>query len=327
MQLISIIVPVHNNRNTLQECVNSLLAQTYPKIEIILVSNGCSDGSLQLCEDLAAANEHIIHIAQTESGVSKARNTGLSAASGDFIGFVDADDYIEKDMYEKMVSALERNDAEVCVCGYITHIGEIVTDVCSAREYTVNGPGFLVSLFSDEYTEGFVCNKLYKKESLHECFFDEELIACEDLVFNAFVANRKNSNEKNFTATFIPCASYHYIKYESSATGSDKLFKSDTFIYYPAFTKLFDIFATDAVFPHICRKYYDILIYSRYTLVQELKKTSDALVRRKNTEALKKLRIVYKHAFPYVKKAKLSKKQLLSFLLKSVLPVSTSHLM
>ena len=100
LPLISIIVPVYNVKNYLEKCLQSICGQTYKNLEIILIDDGSSDGSGELCDLFAQRDGRIKVIHQTNAGQSAARNRGLAVAQGELLGFVDSDDWIEPDMYE-----------------------------------------------------------------------------------------------------------------------------------------------------------------------------------------------------------------------------------
>ena len=114
-ELISVIVPIYNAASWLEACIDSILAQTYTDLEIILVNDGSTDGSGKIC-DLYAKKDHRIRVVhhQENMGVGQARNTGLDTATGDYIGWVDADDIVEPMMYERLVSA----QADISVCAH-----------------------------------------------------------------------------------------------------------------------------------------------------------------------------------------------------------------
>ena len=123
---LSIIVPVYNIGSYLSECVNSLLRQTYTNTEIILVDDGSSDNSGVLCDKFASENQSIKVIHQENKGLPQARNAGLKIATGDYIGFIDSDDYISKDMYKTMIDRLENTQSDMAVSS--AHSGEPVSD-------------------------------------------------------------------------------------------------------------------------------------------------------------------------------------------------------
>ena len=110
MKKVSVIVPVYNVENYLEECVNSILNQTYENLEIILVDDGSTDNCPQICDDWAKKDKRIKVIHKANGGVSSARNVGLDNATGEYIGFVDSDDYIDITMYEKMLKLLKKEN-------------------------------------------------------------------------------------------------------------------------------------------------------------------------------------------------------------------------
>ena len=114
--LISIIVPVYNMEQYLERCMESIINQTYPTLEIILVDDGSTDRSPQLCDAYAKKDSRIRVVHKPNGGLSDARNAGLAIATGTYIGYVDSDDWIELDMYERMYSACVENGAQLAVC-------------------------------------------------------------------------------------------------------------------------------------------------------------------------------------------------------------------
>lgn len=114
---LSVIVPVYNAEKFLDKCIQSIRDQTYPNMEIILVEDGSSDASLAICRRHEREDERIRVIAKENEGVSVARNVGLDHAIGEYIGFVDSDDFIERDMYESLISGMEESSADLAVCG------------------------------------------------------------------------------------------------------------------------------------------------------------------------------------------------------------------
>lgn len=116
---ISIIVPVYNVENHISKCIESILDQTYDNLEIILVNDGSTDNSLSICNTLKKLDSRIIIINQKNEGTSSARNKGLEAATGKYIGFVDGDDTIEKKMYEILISTVIEYDLKLVECDFI----------------------------------------------------------------------------------------------------------------------------------------------------------------------------------------------------------------
>ena len=118
---LSIIVPVYNAENFLDKCIKSVQSQTLQDFELILVNDGSKDNSLEICKKYSQEDSRIIVFDQENSGQSKARNVGLENANGEYVAFLDSDDWIDSDYYEKLVTACEMNDAEVS-CGSILRV-------------------------------------------------------------------------------------------------------------------------------------------------------------------------------------------------------------
>lgn len=118
MDVISIIIPVYNVEKYLERCLNSIIHQTYTNIEIILINDGSRDSSLQICRDYQSKDNRIKVIDKVNEGVSIARNTGIEAATGKFIGFVDPDDWIEPKMFGSMHKTIQKNKCDIAFCNY-----------------------------------------------------------------------------------------------------------------------------------------------------------------------------------------------------------------
>ena len=119
LPLISVIIPIYNVEKYLRECLDSVLAQTYKNLEIILIDDGSPDNCGKICDEYAAKDNRIKVIHQINQGVSAARNAGLDAARGEYIGFVDSDDYIKPDMYEYLYALISKDNADMAMCNVI----------------------------------------------------------------------------------------------------------------------------------------------------------------------------------------------------------------
>ena len=125
MPLISIIVPVYNVEYYLHECLESLVNQTYFNLEIILIDDGSKDASGKICDEYAAKDSRIVVVHQENAGVSQARNCGIEMASGEYIMFVDSDDWVDSDICAVLMDSLSKYKTESSMCTYV-------------REYTNN---------------------------------------------------------------------------------------------------------------------------------------------------------------------------------------------
>lgn len=116
--MVSIIIPVYKVEKYLSKCIESIFKQTYFDLELILVDDGSPDKCPEICDTYASKDERVVVIHQKNAGVSAARNAGLEKAKGEYIGFVDPDDWIAPEMYKKMISELESSESDLAICGY-----------------------------------------------------------------------------------------------------------------------------------------------------------------------------------------------------------------
>lgn len=147
MEKVSVIIPAYNVERFIRECVNSVREQTYKNLEIIIVDDGSSDGTLDICQKLASEDDRIKIVNNGHGGVSRARNAGLDNATGELIVSVDSDDVILPDMIETLYNKMIETGAEVVACGcrFITEEGEPIFDKCPAQEWVVSGRDALAS--------------------------------------------------------------------------------------------------------------------------------------------------------------------------------------
>ncbi len=212
--LISVIVPVYQVEKFLPKCLDSIIGQTYKNLEIILIDDGSTDNSGKICDEYAKKDTRIRVIHQNNQGISFTRNVGLKIARGEYIAFVDSDDYLENDMYEYLWKLISKENADVAMCNTCEDEGfrsEKPIDVAY-----VMGPIQKYFEFSDWMAPW---NKLYKKELIGDIRFDLAAPPSEDEVFNfelakkdAFVAlgnqykyhYRCNQNFGSVTKNFRP---------------------------------------------------------------------------------------------------------------------------
>ncbi len=163
--LISIIIPIYKVEQYLDKCIQSIINQTYKNLQIILVDDGSPDNCGKICDEYALKDNRIEVIHKINGGLSDARNVGIGRAKGKYIGFVDSDDYIEKDMYENMYNLLEERNADVCICNFYNVIenNNIIKNPNNGiQEY--NKIDILKEILLDKQIQSYAWNKLYKSE-------------------------------------------------------------------------------------------------------------------------------------------------------------------
>ncbi len=216
---VSLIVPVYNTKKYLRRCLESAVSQTYRNMEIICVDDGSTDGSGEIVDEFAARDSRVIAIHQKNSGESNARNNGLKISSGDYIGFMDCDDWIEPDMYECLAGALEQADADMAIAGFYREFEEAgkkrieVQNEKAVVPTAFDGQQLLRYLYErDSYRAfAYIWDKLYKREivcrtSGEMIFFDESIKLGGDVLYLAQCA----LNVKR--AVYVEKSFYHYLQ-------------------------------------------------------------------------------------------------------------------
>lgn len=219
--LISIIVPVYNVQPYIGKCLDSLLNQTYKNIEIICINDGSEDGSEKILEQYTLMDKRVRVFYQVNSGVSSARNLGLDHVRGEYFGFIDPDDYIALDMYECLLKAINKNNADISCCSYCFVKEEKVVSVSNKHIVTadtVEMKKFLKYVYMrDSYKAvgGFVQTRLFRtcrfKKSAWNVRFENEICYGEGTLFlaNCMVKARK--------IVYIDKPMYYYVQREKSA--------------------------------------------------------------------------------------------------------------
>lgn len=211
--LVSIILPVYNAQNHLARCIGSILNQTYKNIELIILNDGSRDHSLPVCEEFRARDSRIVLVDKENSGVSDTRNLGLKLAGGEYVQFVDSDDYIDPDFTQHLVEAAEAHHADLVISPYkmvipagatkpeqvLEKLEDNLGVMSVARPPEVREYGFLPAGVYDKdtfalrlmdkpasYFYSVLWNKLYRRILLtgNDIQFTSELKWAEDLVFN-----------------------------------------------------------------------------------------------------------------------------------------------
>lgn len=201
-RLVSIIVPVFRTENYILRCIDSIKKQTYQNIEIILVDDGSDDQAPQLCDRFAGEDSRIKVLHKENGGLSSARNTGIDVAHGEYISFVDSDDYIAEDMIETLLTAIEKNNAELAMVKYQEVKSSIPKkDTSVYREETYMGEEVEVAFHLLKIDS--VCVGLYKKECIGDTRFPIGKTS-EDIVFNFEIF------KKCCSFVYIPIEKYYY---------------------------------------------------------------------------------------------------------------------
>lgn len=219
--LVSVIIPVYKVEEYLPRCVHSVLAQSYQNIEIILVDDGSPDGCGALCDRFAAIDSRIQVVHKENGGISSARNAGIHIATGEYICFVDSDDWVSECFVERLVYAIESTEADLAACDFQKiDREEKIRDIEAGKPEIITEQKYYCALIEESYA-GYVCNKLFRISILrqNELLLDEKIFVGEDLVFT--VEYLKYSEK----VAYLKEGLYYYFSRPDSMTSSIRLSK------------------------------------------------------------------------------------------------------
>lgn len=244
MPKVSVVIPIYNMEKYLERSIQSLLKQSLQDIEIILVNDGSSDSSLEICKRYESIDKRVKVINKSNAGVSSARNAGLDIATGDYIGFIDPDDWVEIDMYEGLYNTIVDINADIVMCNFVIDNNTVAQPIKIPTEEEILNRQDIVEwlipnmigpkdLNSNRTTiMGSVCRLLVKRELIFDkqIYFPLGIALMEDLIWcvELFANTDKIAIDTNFY--------YHYMKNENSAVTGYKQNLSE--IHNKVFCKL-----------------------------------------------------------------------------------------
>lgn len=213
MDKISVIVPVYNGTAKLRRCVESILNQTYLSIELILVDDGSNDGSERICDEYKEKYQNVKVIHKCNGGVSSARNAGLQCATGQYIGFVDSDDFIESNMYQTLIDGIE--DSDLIMCGFYQDKKSQAGVPCKC---IISKEDAIRNIIGNGKFRGYLWNKLFKKSIIdrNRITFITQIHMCEDLLFCTQYIDKIKK------VCLIPEVLYHYEDNGESSASNGK---------------------------------------------------------------------------------------------------------
>ncbi|MBQ8522131.1 MAG: glycosyltransferase [Clostridia bacterium] len=221
--LISVIVPVYKVEKYLNRCVESIINQTYKNLEIILVNDGSPDNCPKICEDWASKDLRIKVVCKENGGISSARNFGLRYATGEYIAFIDSDDYVDVTMFEKLMKSAIENKSDVVICGFknvyedggcedvIEKNLPQVTNENILYYYIISNTKKVNKQITTDTISPSVWRMLYSKEVIKDIYFEEDVRYGEDLLFNVEVFSKSIK-----ISTVMECL-YFYFQRKGSA--------------------------------------------------------------------------------------------------------------
>lgn len=219
--LISVIVPVYKVEKYLHKCVDSIINQTYKNLEIILVDDGSPDNCPQICDEYAKKDSRVKVVHKQNGGVSSARNVGLENATGEFIAFVDSDDWLELTMYEKLMQKQMQNFADLVFCRFNTVVSDNVIKINEndlSNFCLTNDIKYFLNVSSNKVNDQGIENIkekvlpsiwrcIFKKDLFVSVKFDTNIIYMEDLLFLINILNKNNNIKIDYVDEYL----YYYL--------------------------------------------------------------------------------------------------------------------
>ena len=216
---ISIIVAAYNVAEWLPRCVNSVIAQTHKNWELLLIDDGSTDGTSDMIDSLAKIDSRIIAIHQENKGLVEVREKGISLATGEFVGFIDGDDAVDPNMYERLLHNALKYKADISHCGLrVCYNGKADENVKGSDRVVVQDRNDAIrDLLYGEWMTPSLCNKLYKRNLLSESCLNKNIINNEDLLRNFVLFKRANK------IVYQDFYGYQYWSRENSLSNDKKL--------------------------------------------------------------------------------------------------------
>lgn len=245
-QLVSIIIPVYNVEAYLQDCLNSILTQSWQNIEVIAIDDGSTDTSLAILKRFAKQDARCHIFSQVNSGPSIARNLGLSKCHGDFITFLDSDDWVEKTYIEKLVRAMLHDQSDLAICGHWITYPHMRFKVCSSSYAILNQKQAIKYLLQDKIVKNYAWGKMFRRSLLPTLTFPAHQIY-EDVrtIYQAFLkASRFSLVNEPLYHYRMRCGSITYSLPSNSASELKKAMKeqrSAIAIHYPQLISELDL--------------------------------------------------------------------------------------
>ena len=211
---VSVVIPVYNVEKYLKECIDSVIRQTYTNWELILIDDGSCDKSGEICDEFSNRDSRIHVLHQINQGVSFARNKGIEAAKGEYLIFIDSDDWIDDQMFEEMIKAITDRKADACYCDrYYKDQGKIINALPDTFPELIDAKNVLIKHLHYEFIAS-PCLGMIKRDKIKHCYFDTEIHILEDWEYNFRMLSKLD------TITILKKPFYHYRTVIGSASKS-----------------------------------------------------------------------------------------------------------
>lgn len=303
MPKVSIIVPVYNVERYLEKCLVSLVNQTLSPIEIIVVNDGSTDGSDKIIKDFAFCHENVVHITQENMGLSEARNTGVKYATGEYIAFLDSDDWVKENAYKVLYEKAKQNNDDIVCCGFYMAYDdtEQLKEYTSKREYISVTPSEETNIFKDIKVSAW--DKIYRRAFFQKSnavypsglWYEDTAVTVPlllkaskvSVIKEALIFYRQRSGSITKQARFNPKMFDVYKVYEHLVLQTSNLQKNFSNVYLYYFVKKCLIDNIIRLNRHGCISKYTTYLRTEYYTRYKLKNiiSNDLLTRKEKVSA------------------------------------------
>ena len=309
--MISVIVPVYNVQDYLPRCIDSILSQSYKDIEIILVDDGSPDDCGRICDEYSQKDSRIVVVHKVNGGLSSARNAGLDIAKGEYISFVDSDDWLDNHFIENLHNALISTDAQMSACTFCRTKGDEATRRQFDEDISTITTDRYACVFDESSYAGYACNKLFSKDVIdkYNLRFDEKIFNGEDFPFTIRYVHHIDK------VAFIKQDLYYYFFRESGIMNTIRLSDRFVTILY-AREQVLDFLSQHApdVYDRCKASYLSILCKIKYMAMldkskylqyyldadSKIKKNKKGLFALKGVKTKDKIKLWIMISFPYI---------------------------
>ena len=298
MPAISVIVPVYKVEPYIHKCVDSILGQTFSDIQVILVDDGSPDTCGDICEEYAKKDERVQVVHKENGGLSDARNAGIPYAKGEYVIFLDSDDYVEKDMLEYLYTNIKKAGADMATCG----IYEVYKDRIEAQEeeedFVCSGEEAFRCILRGHTIRGEIWNKLILKSCMEDLRFPKGRLY-EDIYYTVDLMQRVK------TVAVGTKPKYYYLHREDSITG--RAYRPQLFDIIDGYTKNYRV--VKKAFPALEKEAQCLWIWSRFIVLDKMLMEDDF----RTLEGYKELkRFIRRHLFVILRNPYFQKKRKIS---------------
>ena len=266
--IISVIVPVYNVASYLAQCLESIVHQSYIALEVLLIDDGSTDLSGQICDAFAAKDDRVHVIHQVNAGAAAARNTGLDKATGEYLAFVDSDDYLEEDAFAYMLGELQKEQADIIQCSYRDiYVNRQIDRICKVSGQSFDQIAYLARI-TEDWTCSLLWDKLYKRELFQDIRFETGHVIDDEYFTYQGVMNAQK----------IICRDrivYNYRIRRSGATGNPAHYERIVTDKLDYLTKRLD--KITAVYPSLTKPFNRHFFYMMIWLSEERNMTEQGL--------------------------------------------------